>query len=89
LEPKRQSCSKSYFNKERFASRNILATNIGLTAKKGSENSLVVAATDISSTDPIGDIELEVLDYQRQIIVKGKTDNSGMATLELKENRTC
>lgn len=77
-------CSKSYFNKERFASRNILATNIGLTAKKGSVNSLVVAATDILSTEPMDDIELEVLDYQRQIVAKGKTDNSGMATLELK-----
>lgn len=77
-------CSKSYFNKERFASRNILATNIGLTAKKGSENSLVVAATNILSTEPLDDIELEVLDYQRQVVAKGKTNNTGIATLELK-----
>ena len=77
-------CSKSYFNKERFASRNILATNIGLTAKKGSENLLVVAATNILSTKPMDNVELEVLDYQRQIVGKGKTDPSGMAMLEFK-----
>ncbi len=77
-------CSKSYYNKERFASRNILATNIGLTAKKGNENSLVVAVSNILSTAPMNDIDLEVLDYQRQIVATGKTDNSGFATLELK-----
>lgn len=77
-------CDKSYFNKERFASRNILATNIGLTAKAGTNNTLLVAATNIISTDPMDNIELEVLDYQRQIIAKGKTDNTGMASIEVK-----
>ena len=70
-------CSKSYFNKERFASRNIIATNIGLTAKRGTENSMVVAATNILTTEPLDDIDLQVLDYQRQVVGKGKTDNSG------------
>ncbi len=77
-------CSKSYYNKERFTSRNIIATNIGLTAKRGNENSLVVAATNILTTEPLSGIELEVLDYQRQIITTGKTDGSGMTTIELK-----
>ena len=77
-------CSKSYFNKERFASRNIIATNIGLTAKMGSSNNLMVAATNIITTDAMGGIELEVLDYQRQIIAKGTTDNSGIASIQLK-----
>jgi uncharacterized protein YfaS (alpha-2-macroglobulin family) len=77
-------CSKSYFNKERFASRNIIATNIGLTAKKGTNNTLVVAATNIISTEPMAGVDVEVLDYQRQIIVKGKTGSDGIATLEIK-----
>ncbi len=78
-------CSKSYFNKERFASRNIIATNIGLTSKKGNNNTLLIAANNIVSTEPMGGIEVEVLDYQRQIIAKGKTGNDGMATIELKQ----
>lgn len=77
-------CSKSYFNKERFASRNILATNIGLTAKLGTNNTLMVAATNIISTEPMNNIELEVLDYQRQVIAKGKTDNTGITSIEIK-----
>ena len=32
-------CAKSYYNKDRWATRNILASNIGLTAKRGNNNS--------------------------------------------------
>ena len=78
-------CSKSYFNKERFASRNIIATNIGLIAKRGSDNNLIVVANNIITTDPMSGIELEILDYQRQIIAKGKTGGDGIATIELKQ----
>jgi len=83
-EQRENPCSKSYFNKEHFASRNILSTNIGLTAKRGTDNTLLVAATNIISTEPLDNIDLEVLDYQRQIIAKGKTGNDGMATIEVK-----
>lgn len=73
-------CSRSYFNKERFASRNILATNIGLTAKRNN-NSLFIAVNDIISTDPMGEVELKVLDFQQQVIGTGTTDKDGLAIL--------
>lgn len=77
-------CSKSYYNRERFASRNILASNIGLTAKRGNDNSLFVAASNIISTDAMSNVQLEALDYQQQIIAKGTTNGDGIATLQLK-----
>lgn len=77
-------CHQSYYNKERFASRNILATNIGLTAKRGNDNSLFVSANNIISTESMKNVELEVLDYQQQIIAKGLTDNEGLSVLQLK-----
>ncbi|WP_207495494.1 alpha-2-macroglobulin family protein [Aridibaculum aurantiacum] len=77
-------CSRSYFNKERFASRNIIATNIGLSARKGNDNNLLVAATNIISTEPMAGVEVEVMDYQRQVIAKGKTSSDGIATIEVK-----
>ena len=77
-------CSKSYFNKERFASRNIIATNIGLTAKRGTNGGLFVAATNIISTDPMDDVKIEVLDYQRQVIGKGSTCEDGTVMIALK-----
>lgn len=76
--------SNSYYNKDRWATRNILASNIGLTAKRGNDNSLTVAVSNILTTEPMGDVELEVLDYQRTIVSKGKSSSDGFASLDLK-----
>lgn len=77
-------CSKSYYNKERWASRNIIASNIGLTAKRSNDNTMLVAVSNILTTEPMSGIDLEVLDYQQQLIVKGKSGSDGFATIELK-----
>ncbi len=76
--------SKSYYNKDRWASRNILASNIGLTAKRGNDNSLLVAVSNILTTEPMNGVDIEVLDYQRTIISKGKSGSDGFADIDLK-----
>ena len=83
-EQRNNPCSKGYYNKERFASRNILSTNIGLTAKRGGDNSLFVAVNNIISTEPMKDVELQVLDYQQQIIGKASTNGDGIAVIDIK-----
>lgn len=77
-------CHSSYYNKDRYDSRNILASNIGLIAKRGNDKSLFVAASNIITTDALGNVELEVLDYQQQVIAKAVTSGDGIATLQLK-----
>jgi len=76
--------SKSYYSKDRWATRNILASNIGLTAKRGNDNQLMVAVSSILTTEPLSGIDLEVLDYQQTIISKGKSSNDGFAGIEIK-----
>lgn len=76
--------SKSYYNKDRWATRNILASNIGLTAKRGNDNSLLVAVNNILSTEPMNAVEIEVLDYQRTVINKGESNSDGFLQLDLK-----
>lgn len=76
--------SKSYYNKDRWATRNILASNIGLTAKRGNNQQLSVAVSNILTTEPMGDVEIEVMDYQQVIISKGKSAGDGFANLEVK-----
>ena len=76
--------SKSYYNKDRWATRNILASNIGLTAKRGNDNKLAVAVSNILTTEPMADVDIEVMDYQQVIINKGKSGGDGFANIELK-----
>ncbi|MBS1744293.1 MAG: hypothetical protein JST81_14790 [Bacteroidetes bacterium] len=77
--------SRSYYNKERWATRNILASNIGITAKRGTKNDLIVALTSILTTEPLNGVELVVMDYQQQVIGKGSSGSDGFATIELKQ----
>lgn len=83
-EERDDACSNSYYNKDKWASRNVIASNIGLTAKRGNDNSMLVAVTDIRDTKPLMGVELELLDYQNQVIYKTKSDGDGLATFDLK-----
>ncbi len=76
--------SKSYYNKDRWATRNILASNIGLTAKRGNDNSVMVAVSNILTTEPMSGVELEIMDYQQSIISKTSSGSDGFATLDVK-----
>jgi uncharacterized protein YfaS (alpha-2-macroglobulin family) len=77
-------CTTSYFTKRRWATRNIIASNIGLIAKRGTDNSMVVIATDILTAKPLSGIELNLQDYQKQVIMKVTTDGYGMAKFDMK-----
>jgi uncharacterized protein YfaS (alpha-2-macroglobulin family) len=81
-EQKDNPCFKSYYTKEKFASRNILSTNIGLTAKIGNDNKVLVFANNLINTESLADVELQVLDYQQQIIGTGTTNTDGFAQVE-------
>ena len=76
--------SNSYYTKDRWATRNILASNIGLTAKRGSNNILTVAVSNILTTAPMADVELQVMDYQHTIISTGKSGSDGFVTIDTK-----
>ncbi len=76
--------SKSYYNKDRWATRNILASNIGLTAKRGNDNSLTIAVSNILTTQPMSGVQLEVMDYQHSIVSTASSNSDGFATIDLK-----
>ncbi len=77
-------CKRSYYNKDRWATRNILASNIGLTAKWGNNGAMTIAVSNIITTEPMSDVQLQVLDYQQQVIAEAKTGSDGFANFELK-----
>ncbi|MFD0794179.1 alpha-2-macroglobulin [Mucilaginibacter litoreus] len=77
-------CTESYFTKNKWATRNIIASNIGLIAKRGNDNNMTVAVTNILSAEPMSGVDLELLDYQKQVIFKTSSDGDGLAIFNLK-----
>ena len=77
-------CTNSYYTRERWAMRNIIASNIGLIAKRGANNSMVVAVTNILSAQPMSGVTLQFLDYQKQEIYKTISGSDGLAKFDLK-----
>jgi uncharacterized protein YfaS (alpha-2-macroglobulin family) len=74
-------CKDAYYSPDKKASRNILASNLGLIAKKGPDNLLHVMVNDILTALPLNEVSIEVFDYQLQKISSGNTDQDGSVTL--------
>lgn len=83
-----EPCSPSYFrNKGTVAERNILASDIGLIAKRGNDGSLWIAASDLRTAKPMSGVSIEVLDLQRRSIGSPQTDGEGLVTLPASKRR--
>ncbi|PBQ34233.1 hypothetical protein CNR22_21485 [Sphingobacteriaceae bacterium] len=66
-----------YIRSERTVSKNILASDLGLTLKKGNDGSLFVVANDLISTTPLNNVQIELYDYQKQLIQTASTNSDG------------
>jgi uncharacterized protein YfaS (alpha-2-macroglobulin family) len=75
-------CKAAYFNPGRKVSRNILASNFGIIAKKDSDNDLSVMVNDLLTALPLSEVEIRVYDFQLQEIIVGITDKNGTARLK-------
>jgi uncharacterized protein YfaS (alpha-2-macroglobulin family) len=77
-----EPCSASYFrNKSTVVSRNILASDIGLIAKRANDGTLLVAASDLRTAGPLSGVKVDVLDMQRKSLGSAVTDGEGLITL--------
>jgi len=74
-------CHVSYYNSNRFVSTSLLATDIGLIAKIGGDNTMKVIATNMTNAQPI-QATIKVLDYQLQEMSSSMTDAQGFATIK-------
>ena len=70
-------CYKMYYQNSKFLSQNILASNLGIVAKKGNDKSVQIFVTDLKSSSPVGGATVELYGYQQQLIATGKTDSDG------------
>jgi uncharacterized protein YfaS (alpha-2-macroglobulin family) len=77
-------CSKAYYN-NKSVNRNILATNIGLIAKRGNNGQITIFASDIITAKPLANVNIEAYDYQQQKLKMVTTNGEGTAVLETKQ----
>lgn len=61
--------------------RNVLISDLGLMAKRSSDNSLFVFTTNLKSGEAKGGVAFKVLDYQGQVLFSGSTDKDGIAAV--------
>ena len=78
-------CSDSYYRYNDLASstRAFLASNLGLIAKRGQDDTLHVVATTLDNNEPAAEVVVKAYNYQQQQVGMGLTDKEGMASLKL------
>ncbi|MFC4817498.1 alpha-2-macroglobulin family protein [Flavobacterium sp. GCM10023249] len=77
-------CTDYYYYNTKV-STNILATDLGVIAKRGNNKSVMITVNDIVSTDPVAGVKVELYNYQQQKLAVSITDGDGMAQFDLKK----
>lgn len=79
-------CHEAYYNENRIVSQNLLASNLGVIVKKGSNSSYLFIASNILNTQPEANATVTLYNYQQQEIAKQKTNNKGFAKINTKKH---
>jgi uncharacterized protein YfaS (alpha-2-macroglobulin family) len=85
-EDRNNPCKDAFYSPDKRVSRNVLASNFGIIAKKGDDNILHVTVNDLLTAMPVNEVAVEVYDYQMQLIVSGNTNQDGSADLFCERN---
>ncbi len=78
-------CHPAYY--QRFydhniaAARNVLVSDLGLMAKVGEDDRVLVVVNDLRTTEPVSGAEVTLVDYQQQPLASSRTDRDGLARL--------
>ncbi len=78
-------CHASYFTSNRSVSRNVLASDLGLTAKRGEDGNTVVFVTDLKTARPVAGADVSLYSFQLQGLGNARTDSDGKTSISSKE----
>ncbi len=76
-------CSNSYYYYNRFKSKNVMATDIGLTVKEDGDRFLVYA-NNLSTTNPMEGVKVSIFNYQQLELTSATTNAKGVASMDFK-----
>ncbi len=80
-ENRENPCMREYYTADHFVRRNVLASNLGISAKSTGGNTFQVSIHDLRSAEAITGCNIRLYDYQQQFIVEGKTNSEGLCVL--------
>ncbi len=78
-------CADSYYrwSSRAMDSRNFLASNMGMTAKRDARGDVLVAVTDLRTAEPMGGVPVTFMNYQNQPLRTVVTGRSGLVRTAL------
>ena len=74
-------CNKAYYS-DKYVAANVLATDIGVVIKRGTNKSYFIAVADILNTNPIAGAKVTFYNFQQQVVGYVNTDVKGMAIFD-------
>jgi hypothetical protein len=75
-------CHISYYYNQRNKTRNILASDLGIIAKRSSQGKTKVFVTDLKSTELLRGVQVDIFDFQQQKLGSALTGTNGEVELE-------
>jgi hypothetical protein len=75
-------CTNSYYYNNKIGT-NILASDLGVIAKRGTDKSYFFAVNNIVTTEPVANAKIELYSFQQQKLEEKTTDSDGIATFQL------
>ncbi|TVQ15365.1 MAG: hypothetical protein EA361_05920, partial [Bacteroidetes bacterium] len=75
-------CHNTYYYSQSAVSRNILASNLGLIAKKQDNGTFRFAVTHLLTTEPLSGVRISLYNFQQQLLESVETDRHGFASVK-------
>ena len=74
-------CDDAYYHEGRMIAQNLLASNLGIIAKKGTNNGYFFAVTNILNTSIEAGANVKLFNFQQKEIASGITNSDGIVTI--------
>lgn len=75
-------CTSSYYYNAKIGT-NILASDVGVIAKRGDNKSYLFAVNNIITTEPIANARVDLYSFQQQKLATAATSSEGIASFQL------
>jgi uncharacterized protein YfaS (alpha-2-macroglobulin family) len=75
-------CTGSYYYNARIGT-NILASDLGVIAKRGENKSYLFVVNNIITTEPVSNARVDLYSFQQQKLATGATSSEGIASFQL------